>query len=50
MSELINLDFNDSRFNEPAVIARELHEKLGVKKAFTDWLKQQNKGLNLVEE
>ncbi len=50
MGELIKVDFNDSRFNEPAVSARELHEKLGVKKDFTSWFKQQSKRLNLVEE
>lgn len=46
MSELIKVEIRD---NEQAVSARELHEKLGIEKHFTQWWEQQINRLNLIE-
>jgi anti-repressor protein len=47
MNELIKVEVNQN--NEQAVSARELHEKLGIQKRFTDWFYYQAEKLNLVE-
>lgn len=47
MNELIKVEVNQN--NEQAVSARELHEKLGIKKDFTDWFKYQIEKLGLRE-
>ena len=47
MSNLIKIEINDQM--EQTVRSRELHEKLGIKKDFTDWFKQQTERLGLIE-
>lgn len=39
MSNLITIQTNDNM--EQVISARELHEKLGIQKDFTDWFKYQ---------
>lgn len=46
MNELIRIQTNE---NGQAVSARELHERLGISKHFTDWFKQQSERLGLTE-
>jgi anti-repressor protein len=46
MNELIKIQTNE---NGQAVSARELHERLGISKHFTDWFKQQSERLGLTE-
>ena len=48
MNSLIKIDVNENY--EQVVSARELHEKLGIGKDFTDWFKYQTERLNLSEE
>jgi len=45
--QLIKVEVNQN--NEQAVSARELHEKLGIQKRFTDWFYYQAEKLNLLE-
>lgn len=45
MNELITIQTNDNL--EQIVSARELHERLGIAKDFTDWFKQQAERLSL---
>ncbi len=45
--QLIKVEVNQN--NEQAVSARELHEKLGIRKDFTDWFKYQIEKLGLRE-
>lgn len=47
MNELIKIEINEN--NEQAVSARELHEKLGIQKRFTDWFSYQAEKLGLRE-
>jgi len=44
------VDFKHEDIDGIAISTRELHERLGIKKDFTNWFKQQQKRLNLVEE
>lgn len=46
MNELIKIQTNE---NGQAVSARELHDRLGISKHFTDWFKQQSERLGLTE-
>jgi len=46
--QLIKIEVNQN--NEQAVSARELHEKLGIQKRFTDWFYYQAEKLNLIED
>lgn len=48
MNEIIKISVNENR--EQIVSARELHEKLGINKDFTDWFKYQCGKLELVED
>lgn len=48
MSNLIKIEINDQM--EQTVSSRELHDKLGIKKDFTDWFKQQVERLGLIED
>jgi len=47
MSNLIKIQTNDNM--EQVVSARELHEKLGMQKDFTDWFKYQAAKIGLIE-
>ena len=47
--ELFKMDFNHEGIDGIAVRARELHERLGIKKDFTDWFKYHIKRVPLVE-
>lgn len=47
MNELIKVSVNENQ--EQVLSARELHEKLGISKHFTDWFSYQAEKLNLVE-
>jgi anti-repressor protein len=47
MDELIKIEVNSN--NEQAVLARDLHSKLGILKDFSDWFKMQVERLNLQE-
>jgi anti-repressor protein len=47
MNAIIEIRTNEQQ--EQVVSARELHERLGIKKDFTDWFKQQAERLNLSE-
>lgn len=47
MSNLITIQTNDNM--EQVVSARELHEKLGMQKDFTDWFKYQAAKIGLIE-
>ena len=46
MNELIKIQTNETG---QAVSARELHDRLGISKHFTDWFKQQSERLGLTE-
>lgn len=48
MNSLIKIDVNEKY--EQVVSVRDLHEKLGIGKDFTDWFKYQTERLNLSEE
>ena len=47
MSNLITIQTNDNM--EQVISARELHEKLGMQKDFTDWFKYQAAKIGLIE-
>jgi anti-repressor protein len=47
MNEIIKIQTNDNL--DQVVSARELHEKLGIQKKFTDWIYAQIERLNLME-
>lgn len=47
MADLVKIQTNDNL--EQVVSARELHEKLGIQKDFTDWFKYQASKLGLIE-
>lgn len=47
MNELITIVVNENQ--EQIISARELHEKLGINKDFTDWFKYQSEKLNLID-
>jgi len=47
MNEIIKIDINENQ--EQIVSARELHEKLGIGRDFTNWFKYQAEKLDLIE-
>ncbi len=49
MGELVKIEFNETHFHGSTEKAREVHEVLGVKKAFTDWFKYHAKHMMLEE-
>ena len=47
MNELVRVQVNDNQ--EQVVSAREVHERLGIQKDFTDWFKNQANKMGLME-